>query len=321
MSALKIKSSTETCIDWDYTPASPGIQRLRDAARQSHWDSDGAVNWDLPNSAMVPDERTLLSRAALENSPLSRFGAGVWQLFRKEQQSWMVSQFLHGEQSAMVVCARLTEILPDMSAKAFAATQAAEEAHHAAVFLRYEKMRGLHRYSASASFEELLSQMLRDRHWDVQALGMQIMIESLAWATFRIAAGTFDDPLIRTITQLIARDETRHISFGVLLLDGLYETMDEAERRYREDFVLEAAELLSRRYLMTEVWERLGIDVREGSEFARSNTMMCGYRCAIFAKVVQTLKQVGLMSARVRDGFDQLGLIGIRELTRSAVVT
>jgi hypothetical protein len=121
-------------------------------------------------------------------------------------------------------------VLPDVACKGYAATQAAEEARHGAVLLRYTHQRKLDPYPASRCFEQLLAQILSDRHWDIQALGMQIIVESLAWAAFRLAANTFEDPLIRRITELLARDEVRHISFGVLLLEGIcaFERDDES---------------------------------------------------------------------------------------------
>jgi len=317
MHGLTVPASITTHLSWDYSTVYPRIQRLHHEARHLQWDEIGDIDWTCQIEAQQCDE-SAFGRAAFDGSSLAAYGEPMWRRFRHEQQSWMVSQFLHGEQGALVASARLAEVLPDIALKGYAASQAAEEARHVTVFARYADERLLDPYTVSPSFARLLEQILRDSQWDIVALGMHVMIEALALAAFRLANNTFEDPLIRRITHLTARDEARHVSFGVLLLDGFYSRMSAAEVRYREDFVLEAADLLSRRYLLTEVWERLGIDSNRGMEFARSNDMMRAYRCTIFARVVHTLNLVGLMTERVRVGFDRLGLMGAATRLRNS---
>jgi rubrerythrin len=316
-SKLVVPATIDTHLTWDYETAYPRIRRLYDEARQLQWDEARDIDWTCPEEVSRPAQSTY-GKDAFDKSPLGAYGEDMWLRFRREQQSWMVSQFLHGEQAALVVSARLAEVLPDIALKGYAASQAAEEARHVAVFDRYARQRLQERFHASDSFSCLLEQMLRDSRWDIAALGMQIMVEALALAAFRLANASFDDPLIRQITLLIARDESRHVSFGVLLLRDLYAQANEPELRYREDFVLEAADLLSRRYLMTELWERISVNPADGAEFARSNEMMRAYRCTIFARVVQTLDRVGLMTERVRRGFHQLGVLNTSTRLRTA---
>lgn len=314
MSDVKILASSETMLDCDYAPVHPRIHHLFDMARKSRWDETQDIDWT--RSEALPSEQSAFGRVAFERSSLARFGEQMWHRFRAEQQAWMVSQFLHGEQSALIVSERLSEGLPDAIAKSYAASQAAEEARHLAVFARYARERALTCYPVSNSFEILISQIVRDPRWDIQVLGMHVMIESLALAAFRLAASTFEDVLIREITQLTARDEARHVSFGIMLLKNIYPGMSASERREREDFVIEGAGLLSQRYLLTELWERLGVGLGEGTEFSRSNEMMRAYRCTIFTRVVYALKQVGLFSPRVAAALDRLGLLGVANLQR-----
>ena len=293
-------------LSWDYRRTHPDIARLYSEAEQLQW-TQRDIDWDS-QQPVVPGDRTGFGREAFDASALGRFGEPLWRAFRREQQAWMVSQFLHGEQSALVVSARLAEVLPDMDSKGYAASQAAEEARHAAVFGRYAAEHLSHPYGVFPSFERLVGQILSDSRWDILALGMHVMIESLALGAFRLASATFEDPLIRQITHLTSRDEARHVSFGILLLGDVYGQLSEAEHRYREEFVMEAAALLSRRYLLTDIWERLGVDVALGTEFARSNPMMQAYRCTIFGRVARTLTAVGLMTPCIERQFEQLGL-------------
>jgi hypothetical protein len=156
--------------------------------------------------------------------------------------------------------------------------------------------------------QSLLTDVLGDPRWDVTALGMQI--EALAMAAFRLASATFHDDLIKEITRLVARDEARHVSFGVLVLDGVDNQLGAAERAEREDLVLEAAALTGRRFLLEDIWQRMDVDRRAGTEFAAGNELMTMYRQAIFSRVAVALDQIGLMTPRVREGLDGLGLLG-----------
>jgi hypothetical protein len=223
----------------------------------------------------------------------------------------MVSQFLHGEQGALVVAARLVEVMPDLDSKYCAVSQAGDEARHVEVFSRYLKENVPDPYPVSPPLESLLTDIIADSRWDITALGMQIMVEALAMAAFRLANSTFHDDLIREITRLVARDEGRHVSFGVLSLQGIYDEMTEAERRDREDMVLGAAESMRRRFLLGQVWERMEVPADEGTEYVAVDPLMVQYRQAIFAKVVRALAGIGLLTARVRSGFEALDLLGV----------
>jgi hypothetical protein len=234
----------------------------------------------------------------------------MWDTFRWEVQNWMVSQFLHGEQGALVVAARLVEVVPDLDSKFFAASQTVDEARHVEVFSRYLRENVPQMYPVSPPLAALLTDILADGHWDITALGMQIMVEALAMAAFRLADRTFHDDLIKQIARLVARDEARHVSFGVLSLRGIYREMTTAELADREDMVLEAAYLTRQRFLLDEVWERLGVPHADGVRFARFEPMMIRYRQTVFARVSSVLYGIGLMTERVHTGLLGLDLLG-----------
>jgi ribonucleotide reductase beta subunit family protein with ferritin-like domain len=143
------------------------------------------------------------------------------------------------------------------------------------------------------------------------------MVEALAMAAFRLANSTFHDELIREITRLVARDEARHVSFGVLSLENLYRELTEAERADREDLVLESANAMRRRFLLEDVWERMEVDAEEGMAYALNDELMITYRQTIFTKVVSALIRIGLMTDRVKAGLDALGLLAVAGRPRS----
>jgi hypothetical protein len=310
MPELTVRVPVDTKLTWEYEPRAPRMLSLYDRAKGAQWNASTDVDWsvEVPFGAPLADD-SRYSIASFEASPMARRGRRMWDIFRWELQAWMVSQFLHGEQGAMVAAARLAEMAPDLESKSCAAIQVADEARHVEVFSRYlhEKLRTV--YPVSAALESLLMDILGDARWDITAVGMQIIVEALAMAAFRLADRTFHDDLIKEITRLVARDEARHVSFGVLSLEGVYREMNRAELADREEMVLEAASLTRRRFLLEDVWQRLDVPLADGVEFAATNQMMIKYRQTIFTKVAAALRNVGLLTDRVRDGLAALDLL------------
>jgi hypothetical protein len=310
MAGLTVTTPVEATLNWNYEPRADRVMALYERAKQAQWNASTDVEWSTPVEfgSPLPDD-SYFAMSAFEVSPLARRGRPMWDTFRWELQSWMVSQFLHGEQGALVVAARLVEVVPDLDSKYYAASQAVDEARHVEAFSRYLRENVPDPYEISSPLRALLTDILSDTRWDVTALGMQIMVEALAMAAFRLANSTFNDDLIKDITRLVARDEARHVSFGVLSLGGIYRDMTPAELADREDLVLEAASLMRRRFLLEDVWDRLEVPRAEGVDFAANHELMIKYRQAIFAKVISSLANIGLLTERVRAGLAQLDLL------------
>ncbi|MEH1123254.1 ferritin-like domain-containing protein [Micromonospora sp. CPCC 206061] len=310
MGEWRVPATVLAQLSSDYRPTNPRIESLYQRAKQAQWNAATDVDWTLqvPFGAPLPDD-SRYAMASFEASPLARRGRPAWDSFRWELQSWMVSQFLHGEQAALVVAARLVEVVPDVESKFYAASQAMDEARHVEAFSRYLREKVPQMYPVTASLGALLDDVLADSRWDVTALGMQIIVEALAMAAFRLADTTFHDDLIKHIARLVARDEARHVSFGVLSLERVYREMTTTERADREEMVLDAASLMRRRFLLEDIWERLDVGMDDGVRYAANNPLMVKYRQAIFAKVVTALDNIGLLTPRVREGLEQLGLL------------
>ncbi|SCG39736.1 ferritin-like domain-containing protein [Micromonospora humi] len=314
MSGLSVTTPVPARLTWRYESEMPRVLALYERAKSAQWNATTDVDWSIPVpfGEPLPDD-SAFAMASFEASPLAARGRPMWDTFRWELQSWMVSQFLHGEQGALVVAARLVEVVPDLDSKYYAASQAADEARHVEAFSRYLREKVPDPYPINPALAELLEDLLSDARWDITALGMQIIVEALAMAAFRLANSTFHDRLICDITRLVARDEARHVSFGVLSLEGIYAQMTSAERADREEMVLESASLMRRRFLLEDVWERIEVDRDEGVDFAAHNELMIKYRQAIFARVVTALANIGLLTPRVRSGLERLDLIGFAD--------
>jgi hypothetical protein len=308
---LTIPTPGDARLTWGGGSGDPRIVSLYEQTKQLQWNASTDVDWsvEVEFGSALPEDSTF-GLSAFRSSPLARRGRGAWDSFRWEFHAWLASQFAHGEQGAVIASARLTEVLPDVDAKCFAAVQVADEARHVEAFSRYVREKMPSTYPVAGPLSRLLTDIFRDARWDITALGLHVILEGLAMAMLRMANSTFHDELIRDITRLAARDEARHVAFGIVLLKTVCSELSGAELAEREDVVLEAAAHMRRWFLLDDLWERVDVDRAEGVAFATGNPMMVAYRQAVFAKVAGSLSRIGLMTGRVRDGLLDLGLVG-----------
>lgn len=311
MTIWRITTPVEASLNWDYRPSDNQLRTLYERAKAAQWNASTDIDWDteVAFGSPLPDDSGF-AMSSFESSPLARRGRGAWDTFRWELQSWMVSQFLHGEQGALVVAARLVEVSPDLDTKYCAASQTIDEARHVEAFSRYLLTKVPEPYPITEALDALLRDLIGDSRWDITALGMQIIVEALALAAFRLANNTFHDTLIKEITRLVARDEARHVSFGVLSLQPIYHEMTSTERAVREEMVLESLSLMRRRFLLEDIWVRMEVDRDEGIEYASHDHLMVKYRQGIFAKVIVALGHLELLTPKVMTGLDKLDLLG-----------
>ena len=196
----------------------------------------------------------------LTGTPVEKWSEKEWLAFGVESQNWTLSQFLHGEQGALICTAKIVESVPWIDAKYYAATQVMDEARHVEVFGKYldEKLSG--HYAINAHLRMLLDDIIADSRWDMTYLGMQIMVEGLALAAFGLMHSMTTDPLLKQLLRYVMADEARHVAFGVLSLQEYYEGLNAAELRERQEFAFEATVRMRDRFLQQEVWDRMGVD-------------------------------------------------------------
>ena len=167
----------------------------------------------------------------LTGTPVEKWSDKEWVTFGVESQNWTLSQFLHGEQGALICTAKIVESVPWIDAKYYASTQVMDEARHVEVFGKYldEKLSG--HYPVNAHLRMLLDDIIADSRWDLTYLGMQIMVEGLALAAFGFMHQMTGDPLLKKLLRYVMADEARHVAFGVLSLQEYYEGLNAAELR------------------------------------------------------------------------------------------
>jgi len=309
-----LKATMETVFDWQYELRKQNLLNLYEKGKTLAWNAND-LDWSIDvNIERLVRERVANGMAPMMNSLLNppvALGDKEVVEFQLNMNAFMLSQFLHGEQGALLATAKIVQGVPWEEAKFYAANQVADEARHVEVYHRYltEKL-GLS-YEIAPSLNRLLDDIMLDPRWDITFLGMQIMVEGLALAAFGVMRMQMaDEPLIQDLIGRVMADESRHVAFGVLSLGDLYQhEMGAAEIREREDFIIEATHLLRERLLPSPVFEHLGWDVGVWTNWAQQTPFMRGFRQMMFSKIVPNLKRLGLLTPRVRDAYEKLDLL------------
>ncbi len=306
-----VKSRIDTTFDWQYGLEERKLLALYEKGTRLQWraeDLDWTVDVDIARIAREGGTDEFMNDVMKAPTRMSLEEAVD---FRLHSVAFMLSQFLHGEQGALVASARIVQSVPWEEAKFYAANQVADEARHVEVYHRYLTEKLQVSYPVHAQLQTLLDQIVEDSRWDITYLGMQILVEGLALAAFGTMRLTLPtEPLLMDITDRIMADEARHVAFGVLSLQKLYEgSLTEAEMREREEFVMEAVTLLYDRLLMDPVFERLGYDLSLWRPWNQDNPFQQGFRQMMFSKIVPNLRRLGLLTDRVRALLGRLDLL------------
>src|SRR3954453_3432433 len=302
----------ETILDvtytWGYQDTRQKLRDLYDKAVRGQWISDDVLPWqtnvDLEHP-MGPEQLMPLFGSDIFNKMTEKERRAV----NIESFAWTLSQFLHGEQGALLASAQLVDSVGDLDSKLYAASQVVDEARHVDVYNRYLHQKIGFSYPVNPPLKTLLDMILKDSRWDMKFLGMQIMVEGLALAAFGMIRNHTKEPLLKALTAYVMGDEARHVAFGVLSLRDYYKEQPESVKREREDFVYEAARLMRDRFLFQEVWEKHGLPVKECMTIALHNEGQVMFRQMLFAKIVPAIKKMDLLSERQRERFKELGII------------
>jgi hypothetical protein len=312
-----ILTSFDTTYAWNYGSVKAGLRDLYEKAKREQWNGTEQLKWGTPvdpESEIIPQSYNPLE----DYGPYKKLdGKGVAR-FRHALISWQLSQFMHGEQGALIVASQLAGAVPWIDAKYYAATQTMDEARHVEVFSRYLREKLEWEWPINANLKKLLDIIICDRRWDFKYLGMQILVEGLAMAAFANMYQLAQEPLAKELVHYVMKDESRHVAFGVISLKDYYVDMPEAERRDREEFVIEACQLMRNRLIAEEVSRYMGFDVQETREIVLSSPVMKMFRQALFARVVPNIKRLGLLTPRVRRAFEALEIIQFEDFDPEA---
>ncbi len=303
-----ILTSFDTSYAWNYGSVKEGLRDLYEKAKRDQWNATTALAWSTPvdpECEIIPQ----LVNPLADYAPYRKLDERERARLRHAQISLQLSQFLHGEQGALIVASQLVGGVPWIDAKYYAGTQTMDEARHVEVFSRYLREKLEWEWPINESLKELLDATIQDGRWDFKYLGMQIIIEGLAMAAFGNLFQVTREPLLKELIRYVMKDESRHVAFGVVSLDGFYTDMPENERRDREDFIVYACELMRNRLVGFQIADAMGWNRKEVQQVVLNSPVGNAFRRMLFARVVPNLKRLGLISPRVRRAFEELGII------------
>ena len=312
----KMQASHKAHFDWTYPSDNEEMRDLYNRAKRGQWDSDRALDWNIDVDPMNPEVPFL--RPGFIDFNLLEERTGV-RLDKKEQQqlmhsitSWLLSQFLHGEQGALFAAAQVTEAVQFFDGKLYGATQVMDEGRHVEVFSRYleEKLNRL--YQVNDNLYVIIDALMEDSRWDMKFLGMQIMIEGLALGAFGTIYRTTREPLLKNLLKNVIQDEARHVHYGVLALrQHITKELTEKEREEREDWAFEVALLMRNRFMLYEVYEEWfehKVSRQKWREFVTEVPGMSEFRQVCFSRLVPNLREIGLLTPRILPAYERVGL-------------
>ena len=319
----QVQDNADAIFTWDYEKgARPALNKLYEKAKGSQWNGQTDLDWSIDVdqqqfAEMMADMQQMEFEARgvdFTGTPFEKWKRAEWVELAHEVQNWSLSQFMHGEQGALLCTAKIVETVPWIDAKYYAATQVMDEARHVEVFAQYLDTKLDGHYPINTHLKLLLDDIIDDSRWDMTYLGMQIMVEGLALAAFGMALQTTPDPLLKRLLRYVMSDEARHVAFGVLSLQEFYAGLTDAELLERQEFAFEAAVRMRDRFLQQEVWERMGIDVRKALKLFDVPAEVKNedpFQQLLFSKIVPNCKKLGLLDANdgwLRKRFDVLGV-------------
>jgi hypothetical protein len=314
-----VKAALEAVYNWNYEPEIDELRTLYANALERQWIALRDLDW-----------QTGIDREAFASS-FSLGGLRIqetdfWKSLPEETRwkvssgmaTFMLSNFLHGEQGALMVAAQLVNAVPHMDAKFYAATQTLDEARHVEVFAAYIRELGEVRPIAPG-LRGLLDAILANENWRMKVVGMQVVAEGLALYVFRDMRNATRDPLLRQLLTLVCRDEARHTGYGIQYLSQIVPTLSPRQCGELEDFAFEAARSLvdsrsgtSLRESALQVMREAGVDLAVAlSELGKEREKLVlrpgtRRRGPVRGFIIPTLRTLGLFSERIEKYFDEM---------------
>ncbi len=322
-----ITDNAQRIFLWNYDRSRDQLVTLYNKAMASQWNSVTELDWAIDvdperivAEATEPNVTVVLAQAAarVKGSPIARWSDAEFTLLGIESLKATLSQFMHGEQGAMMTAAKIVETVPWIDAKYYASTQTMDEARHTEVFAKYLHTKLGDAYPMGPYLEAQITDLLEDSRWDIAYLGMQIVIESLALAAFGSMHRSTQEPLLKKLLRYVMADEARHVAFGVLSLAEYYQGLSSAELKERQEFLIDATVRSRARSTLPELWHRLGVDLDALMPFLLEGaatidrSMFTTFENGFFAKLVPNVRKLGLLDANdgyLRKAWEQAGIM------------
>lgn len=156
----------------------------------AQWDPDQAIDWSTPFT--LPDEV-------------------------EDAVAQVMTYLIENENAALVVPARfLGQLHPHFrEVQAMLAIQVADEARHIEVFTRRLRLRGREPALSTAGGQASLKTLLDETDFSTAGFMLSVLGEGTFVSLLNFLHEHAPDPVTRQIARLAARDEGRHVAFGM----------------------------------------------------------------------------------------------------------
>ena len=310
------KTPLTGAYNWDYIVVDDRIKKLYELGKKLNWNEDFDLDW----SQDFPKDQFLINSEIFKTPEVELDGYDDLSFEKKIEMdrhrvSWNLSQFLHGEQGALLVASQLVSCAPTFNAKLYAASQTFDEARHVNCFNRYLKEKIGFQYPSTDGLKSLMDKILTDERWDLKFIGMQIIIEGLALAAFNNLKLILNDGLLKQLLHYVIRDEARHVTFGVNYLEDYLKTLSKSEIEDRAQFAFEACVVMRDRLISGEVISRfLDYTPEEAHKIAEESEQGENFKNLLFTKIIPNLTRIGLITDKVKPKYEKLGVLSYQEL-------
>ena len=187
-----VRAEADALFTWDYERSRPALVKLYEKAKTSQWNAETDLDWSIEVDQAAVGSRTrrdghARSRSTIElkGTARSRPGARTSGSSSVESLNWRMSQFLHGEQGALLCTAQDRRDRPvdrRQVLRGDAGDGRGPPRRGVRQVPRHQARGPLPDQRAPRSCSSTTSS--RDSRWDMTYLGMQIMVEGLALAAF-----------------------------------------------------------------------------------------------------------------------------------------
>ena len=238
-----LEAPMEICWQFDYVLEVDRLETLYKKAKQRQWDADERLDWSIeidPSKPIIDENQHRLRGLSF----FKKLSKSQQESFTAHSTCQLLSQFLHGEQGALMTAAALTHAVPDYDAKLYSASQTMDEARHVEVYERYIRKLA-QAYPISPWLKSLIDVTLQAAHYAKILIGMNMVGEGLALAAFHNMRRQTTCPLLRDLTENVLADESRHVAFGHLYLKDVIDAMHPDDREDVAQFAFEAIQTMA----------------------------------------------------------------------------
>lgn len=304
--------------NFDYRGQVAKLDDLYNRAKENQWDA-AELDWDSPidpSNPIIAPEHSQYARMPF----FQRLSPQQQEIFSAHSTAQLLSQFLHGEQGALLTAATVAHGVPDMKAKWYAATQTMDEARHVEAYDRYVNKIAIH-YPMVPWLRQLIDTTLQTNNFCKVMIGMNMIIEGLALGAFNNMYKQTREPLLKSITFNVMRDESRHVSFGHVYLTPTIAALHPDDREDLAQFAFEAVKILMEGQTgpmdagFLKVLEVSGIDpedfaagMREATEAGIMRDLPPGQIHSLNDLMMPSLVRAGLVTPRTKALFETAGV-------------